>query len=109
MATPAADLSSTRPRAEPSITTARYTSIFDNDKLQARGEIAPIRPPVRQNQYGFALGGPISIPKIYNGKNKSFFFFNFDQFKYTNAGAGSGLGTVADNQIRAGRFLAVPH
>ncbi len=77
---------------------------FDNDKLQARGEIAPIRPPVRQNQYGFALGGPIWIPKIYNGKKKTFFFFNFDQFKYTNAGAGSGLGTVADNQVRAGDF-----
>ncbi len=77
---------------------------FDNDKLQARGEIAPIRPPVRQNQYGFTLGGPVFIPKIYNGKKKTFFFFNFDQFKYTNAGAGSGLGTVADNQVRSGDF-----
>ncbi len=77
---------------------------FDNDKLQARGEIAPVRPPVRQNQYGFTLGGPISIPKIYNGKNKSFFFFNFDQFKYTNAGAGSGFGTVAADPLRTGDF-----
>jgi len=77
---------------------------FDNDKLQARGEIAPIRPPVRQNQYGFALGGPIFIPKIYNGKKKTFFFFNFDQFKYTNAGAGSGLDTVASNRLRTGDF-----
>ena len=73
---------------------------FDNDKLQARGEIAPVRPPVRQNQYGFTLGGPISIPKVYNGKNKSFFFFNYDHFKYTNAGAGSGLATVPDTQVR---------
>ncbi|MBV8709113.1 MAG: carboxypeptidase regulatory-like domain-containing protein, partial [Acidobacteriaceae bacterium] len=39
---------------------------FDNDKLQARGEIAPVRPPVRQNQYGFTLGGPVVIPKLYN-------------------------------------------
>lgn len=77
---------------------------FDNDKLQARGEIAPVRPPVRQNQYGFVLSGPISIPKVYNGKNKSFFFFNYDMFKYTNAGAGSGLATVADSNTRAGNF-----
>ncbi|MGA8593930.1 MAG: TonB-dependent receptor [Bryobacteraceae bacterium] len=77
---------------------------FDNDKLQARGEIAPVRPPVRQNQYGFTLAGPISIPKLYNGKNKSFFFFNFDQFKFTTAGAGSGFATVADNQNRSGDF-----
>lgn len=77
---------------------------FDNDKLQARGEIAPIRPPVRQNQYGFTLGGPISIPKVYDGRNRSFFFFNFDQFKYTNAGAGSGLATIADTRARGGDF-----
>ncbi len=77
---------------------------FDNDKLQARGEIAPVRPPVRQNQYGFTLGGPIIIPKVYNGRKKTFFFFNYDYFKYTNAGSGSGLGTVANNQIRNGDF-----
>jgi len=77
---------------------------FDNDALQARGEIAPVRPPVRQNQYGFLLSGPISIPKLYNGKNKSFFFFNYDQFKYTNGGLGSGLATVASPQVRAGDF-----
>ncbi len=77
---------------------------FDNDKLQARGEIAPIRPPVRQNQYGFTLGGPIFIPKLYNGRKKTFFFFNYDEFKYSNAGLGSGLGTVADSQVRNGDF-----
>lgn len=77
---------------------------FDNDKLQARGEVAPVRPPVRQNQYGFTLGGPISIPKVYNGKDRSFFFFNFDQFKYTNAGSGSGFATIADNAARNGNF-----
>lgn len=77
---------------------------FDNDKLEARGEIAPVRPPVRQNQFGGTLGGPISIPKLYNGKNKSFFFFNFDQFKYTNAGLGSGLATVPNSQMRSGDF-----
>ncbi len=86
------------------ITTASVYEYFDNDFLQARGEIAPIRPPVRQNQYGFVLNGPISIPKLYNGKNKSFFFFNFDQFKYTNAGPGSGLATVADIQHPGGQF-----
>ncbi len=77
---------------------------FDNDKLQARGEIAPVRPPVRQNQYGFTLGGPVIIPKLYNGRKKTFFFFNYDMFKYTNAGAGSGFGTVADDQVRSGDF-----
>ncbi len=36
---------------------------------------------VRRNDYGFTLGGPVVIPKIYNGKDKTFFFFNFEQFR----------------------------
>lgn len=31
-----------------------------------------------QNQFGANLGGPIVIPRIYNGKNKAFFFFNWE-------------------------------
>ncbi|HEY6339947.1 MAG TPA: TonB-dependent receptor [Bryobacteraceae bacterium] len=43
-----------------------------------------IRNRVRRNDYGFTLGGPIRIPKVYNGRNKSFFFFNFEQFRQSN-------------------------
>ena len=40
-----------------------------------------VRNPLRQNDYGFTVGGPIRIPKVYNGTDKSFFFFNFEQFR----------------------------
>lgn len=30
----------------------------------------------QRNQYGFTVGGPISIPKVYDGKNRTFFFFS---------------------------------
>ena len=40
-----------------------------------------IRNPLRQNDYGFTFGGPISIPKLYDGHDKSFFFFSFEQFR----------------------------
>ncbi len=33
---------------------------------------------LRQNQFGYTLGGPIFIPKIYNGRNRSFFFANYE-------------------------------
>ena len=33
----------------------------------------------RQNVYGFSISGPVYLPKLYNGKNKTFFFFNFEQ------------------------------
>ena len=35
----------------------------------------------RQNDFGASVGGPIWIPKIYNGKNKSFFFFAYEGFR----------------------------
>jgi len=40
----------------------------------------------RQNDYGFTLGGPVSIPKLYNGKNRTFFFVDNEYFRYNQAG-----------------------
>jgi hypothetical protein len=36
---------------------------------------------LRQNQYGFVAGGPVWIPKLYDGRNKSFWLANFEGFK----------------------------
>ncbi len=35
------------------------------------------KPALRQHQYGGDIGGPVSIPKIYDGKDRTFFFFNY--------------------------------
>ena len=43
-----------------------------------------VRNPVRQNDYGFTLGGPVWIPKVYDGHDKTFFFFSFEQFRQNN-------------------------
>ncbi|MCS7024935.1 MAG: carboxypeptidase regulatory-like domain-containing protein [Bryobacteraceae bacterium] len=45
-----------------------------NDKLNARNFFAPRREPIKGNDYGFSVGGPVYIPKLYNGRNKTFFF-----------------------------------
>jgi Carboxypeptidase regulatory-like domain len=37
-----------------------------------------IKPPVRQNDFGLTLGGPVRVPRLYNGKNKTFFFVNYE-------------------------------
>ena len=37
----------------------------------------------RQNDYGFTIGGPVWLPHIYNGKNKTFFFFSWEQYRQT--------------------------
>src|SRR5262249_42636582 len=39
------------------------------------------RPEYRQNQFGGTLGGPVWLPKLYNGKNKTFFFFDYQHSK----------------------------
>jgi Carboxypeptidase regulatory-like domain/TonB dependent receptor len=36
-------------------------------------------PPYHLNQYGFTVGGPIVIPKVYNGHNRTFFFLGFQR------------------------------
>ena len=34
--------------------------------------------PLKQNQFGYALGGPVWIPHVYNGRDKTFFFANYE-------------------------------
>jgi hypothetical protein len=43
-----------------------------NDFFQVR------QPALRQNDFGGTLGGPIKIPGLYDGKDKSFFFFSYE-------------------------------
>jgi len=55
---------------------------FRNEALDANDWFANAfgvpRPPERQNDFGGTLGGPISLPKLYSGKNRSFFFFSYE-------------------------------
>jgi hypothetical protein len=46
-------------------------SFFNNAKSVSR-------PPYHQNQYGVTAGGPVYIPKIFNGKNRVFWFFGWE-------------------------------
>ncbi len=58
------------------------SEFFRNDFLDARGAFSPVRAPYRYNQWGAAIGGPLWIPKLYNGRNKTFWFFNYGQYDY---------------------------
>ncbi len=64
-----------------------------------------VRNPLRQNDYGFTLGGPITIPKIYNGRDKTFFFFSFEQFRQTAVTTNT-VAIVPTVAQRAGNFSA---
>jgi hypothetical protein len=43
------------------------------------------RDPVKLNQFGGRLGGPILFPGLFNGRDKALFFFNFEEFRQPNA------------------------
>jgi Carboxypeptidase regulatory-like domain/TonB dependent receptor-like, beta-barrel len=57
----------------------------------------------RRNDYGFTFGGPVAIPKLYDGHDKTFFFFNFEQFRETQR-VSTGLDTVPTLDYRNGDF-----
>jgi hypothetical protein len=59
---------------------------------------------LRQNQYGFVVGGPVRIPKLYDGRNKSFWLANFEGYKRILGF--SDLLTVPTPDQLAGRFTS---
>jgi hypothetical protein len=61
------------------------------------------RPRARRNDYGFTAGGPVWIPKVYNGRDKTFFFFNWEQFRETTV-VNSQFQTIPTTAYRAGNF-----
>ena len=73
---------------------------FSND-----GSGNKVRPRNRRNDFGGTFGGPIRIPKLYNGTNKTFFFFSYEQYRET-----TGLNfndTVPVAGYRLGDFSAI--
>ena len=84
-----------------------------NDKLDAEnyfqnyftpaGAARLPKPALRQNQFGGVISGPVIIPKIYNGKNRTFFMFNYEGRRTSNPGI-SGTALVPSNRMRSGDF-----
>jgi outer membrane receptor protein involved in Fe transport len=60
------------------------------------------RPVLRRHQYGLTVGGPVSIPKLYNGKNKTFFFTAFEGRRETDPVRS--ISSVPTELERAGDF-----
>ncbi len=77
---------------------------FANDDLDARNFFqGPVKQKLRLNEGGFQFGGPVYIPKIYDGRNKTFLFFSQDLF-YSRQGGAGGLETVPAAAFKTGNF-----
>ncbi len=62
----------------------------------------PLIPVDQQNDYGFTVGGPVYLPKIYNGRNRTFFHFSSDWFRQNQSQ--SAIGTVPTAAMKQGDF-----
>ena len=83
-----------------------HGSVYDflrNDYLDARGFFAARRSIYRQNDYGFTASGPVVIPKLYNGKNKTFFFASYEGFR-NRVGANNTILSVPTPEMFNGDF-----
>jgi hypothetical protein len=79
---------------------------YRNESMDANGYNANLaglpRGSFGRNQFGFRIGGPVVIPKAYDGRSKTFFFFSYDGLRDTTAG--SFTGTVPTALERQGDF-----
>jgi hypothetical protein len=80
-----------------------------NDSLNAENRFAKpdpitgrLKPILRYNQFGGTIGGPVWIPKIYNGHDRTFFFFGYEQWHERSAALN--LATVPTALQRSGDF-----
>jgi carboxypeptidase family protein len=91
---------------------------FANDALNARGffdadcNAGVCKPrkktPLKNNSFGFTLGGPVVIPHVYDGHNKTFFFTNFDWTRL-RSGVLPGFGnTTPIDAFKTGDFSSWP-
>jgi len=60
-----------------------------NQDFDAKGFFNSVKPIYKQNNFGATIGGPVWLPKLYNGKNKTFFFASYEGFR-NRVGAGNG-------------------
>jgi hypothetical protein len=84
-----------------------HGSVFEfnrNDAYDAKSYFQTSIPELRQNQFGYVLGGPIWIPKLYDGRNKSFFLANYEGWRIVNGS--NNYSNVPDTNELGGNFAA---
>jgi len=87
-----------------------HGSLFEylqNDALDAKILNFTEKAPKQFNTFGGSLGGPITIPKLYNGKDKTFFFFDYEgNRRHTSAPEQLLVPTQAERNGNLGALVA---
>lgn len=74
-------------------------NFFNNRNLRPGPDGTAPRPPLRYNNFGYTIGGPVWIPKLYNGKDKTFFFWSQEFRRVVNFNAAEVIIPTA-NELR---------
>lgn len=66
-----------------------------NSAFDSRDYFLPAVNPLRQNQFGVTFGGPVLIPHLYHGRDRTFFFFAYEGFRQSQAAQSLGITPTA--------------
>jgi carboxypeptidase family protein/TonB-dependent receptor-like protein len=89
-------------------TSAFHGAVYDYygyQGLNAKGELIPQITPTRNENWGFLVGGPVYIPKVYDGrKHQTYFFANLDDLHFDQGTLPSYVNTVPTTAFLQGNF-----
>lgn len=77
-------------------------SYVRNAFFDARNFFAPVNPPFKRNQFGGTFSGPVRLPKVFDGRNKLFFMFNYEGLRERRALTQTN--TLPDARFRSGNL-----
>jgi len=83
-----------------------HGSLYDynsNEAYNASRAFLHDRPKQRRDDMGGTLGGPVWIPKVYNGRDRTFFFFGYEMFREVGK-ISNQFPTVPTDAYRSGNF-----
>ena len=79
-------------------------NFHNNSFLNARPWQAAERANSRNNEFGIAAGGPVLIPKLYDGRNRTFFWSTLSYYRQSATGSATNYLTVPTAAMREGDF-----
>lgn len=80
-----------------------------NDNMDARNYFRPrplAKDVLQRNQFGFVLSGPVLIPKLYNGRDRTFWMANFEGQREKQEAAS--IASAVPDAFRRGDFSSIP-
>src|SRR5262245_37929424 len=85
-----------------------FFEFLRNDNFDARNYFRPEplgKDVLQRNQFGFVLSGPVYIPKLYNGRDRTFWMVNYEGQREKNEAAS--IASVVPEAFRRGDFSAI--